>query len=612
MTLYKKIKSYLALLSVVFFIACIIGSILAIRYSIINQLVQEKMIRLLFITLQQAINFWVLLFIACSIGILIFISLFYAVLQKIISDTILQTSWKNQYYKNKMAIAAFLFVSISTLAGWVANHYWLPSREHPVSLLADIVIVILGLLIGWAFLKIRWENRFNIEKTTGVIRSTGFFLLILALILNLSVFIDRKINAPKGPNVLFIIIDTLRADHLGCYGYNRNTSPNIDSLAENAIRFENAISAAPWTSPSIASMMTSQYPAFMGFHHDPIEINDKFVTLAEIFKQNNYKTKGIISHVYLSSKLKFDQGFDSFDEENARDHSHISSASITDKAIAYLEENKNKKNFLFLHYFDPHYDYMLHETYNFLPEYNGCYYSGQPIENLRAFAPCMDKEDIEYIIGLHDSEIAYTDEHIGRLFNKLKELDLFNNTLIIVTGDHGEEFLERGDYWIGHATKLYQEMIHVPLIVKPPGATKSVAKNYFGMIDLMPMIVNIDNWTIPSENECKKKISDFIHEYDFQNKPVISETKRKAKLQSVILNGWKTICDLENHTMKLFNLKDDPMELNNVTSENDSIVHVMNIILSEWNEHINPEFEGERPKFSKEQIENLRSLGYIK
>ena len=228
--------------------------------------------------------------------------------------------------------------------------------------------------------------------------------IAVGLLVNFYVYINGKINIPKGPNVLLIIIDTLRADHLSCYQYDKGGSHNIDSLASHSTLFKNAISMAPWTTPSINSIFTSQYPAVLGIKDLPIKFNNKFLTLAEVFKEHNYKTKGIISHIYLSAALGFNQGFDSYDEGSAKGHGSISSPSVTEKALSFLRKNKNNKFLLFLHYFDPHYDYILHEKFNYFPEYDGSIYSGQSIHELRKIALSLSGKDIKYIKALYDSK----------------------------------------------------------------------------------------------------------------------------------------------------------------------------------------------------------------
>jgi arylsulfatase A-like enzyme len=208
----------------------------------------------------------------------------------------------------------------------------------------------------------------------------------------------------SNPNVLLIVVDTLRADHVGCYGYQRETTPSIDILAGDSLVFKQAISAAPWTAPSLASLMTSKNPAVMGYKQDAPKLDEEILTLAEIFKHNGYASKGIISHVFASSSFGFDRGFDSYDQENAKGHGHVSSPSISKKAVSFIEDLQGEKFFLFLHYFDPHHNYILHEEFNFYPDYDGPLYSGQSlIREIRKIARSLSTKDIEYLKALYDS-----------------------------------------------------------------------------------------------------------------------------------------------------------------------------------------------------------------
>lgn len=268
-------------------------------------------------------------------------------------------------------------------------------------------------------------------------------------------------------------MDTLGAGHLSSYGYFRKTTPFIDELSRDSVFFKNAISSAPWTTPSLACLFASQYPAALGFEgEEPIELDESFVTLAEVFKHNRYITKGIVSHDFISSKLKFDQGFDSYNQTNARGYGYVSSPSVTNLAVSFLNGHKKEKFFLFLHYFDPHFDYILHKEFDYYPEYRGSLQSGEHKDSLLAKAPTMSADDIKFLNAVYDSEISFTDKYIGRFLKELKRLGLYDSALIIFTADHGEGFVERKDYWIGHTKKLYQELIHVPLIIKLPGNKK--------------------------------------------------------------------------------------------------------------------------------------------
>jgi arylsulfatase A-like enzyme len=344
------------------------------------------------------------------------------------------------------------------------------------------------------------------------------------------------LEAEQGhPSILLIIIDTLRADHLGCYGYGRNTSPNIDELAAQSIFFKNAISTAPWTSPAIGSMFTAQYPHVLGYESEAVVLDERFLCLAEILRNQGYTTHGIISHIYVSHDLGFDQGFQSYDEENAQGHGHVSSPSVTDKAIAFLDEHKNDKFLLFLHYFDPHCDYILHEPYNYYPEYQGPLMSGQPIEDLRLRANTMSADDVRYLNALYDSEIRFTDEHLGRLLEHLKEIGIYDDLLIVLVADHGEEFLERGDFWIGHTKAVYQELVHVPFIVKLPGKPEArVVEQYVSLVDLMPTMVSAAGLEVPEGYQHDGMAMDLASGTGPWRQKVFTETKRWGSQEAVI------------------------------------------------------------------------------
>jgi arylsulfatase A-like enzyme len=569
------------------------------------------MFRLALLSLQRSLNEYVLLYVVVSIILSIVVVLASSttrfVRKSSRSDT---TEVADPDYILKLHSSCVVSSIFFVCGGWAINHYWLPSRFHPLSLLGDAGILLAAILLWRLLLRVKWVR---LLKTLS---GAALVIAILLVILNLTVVIDRKISRPQGPNVILIVVDTLRADHLSCYGYDKNTSPTIDELSEHAILFRNAISTAPWTTPSVASMFTSQYPTALGIEEEPVVLSNELLTLAEIFRGNNYRTAGVISHVLVSRVLGFAQGFDSYDEENAKGHDHVSSPSIAKKAISYVEKHKNDRFFLFLHWFDPHHSFIMHEDYDYYPDYEGRLYSGQVVEEQREIAPNMSVDDIRYIRALYDSEINFTDEHIGILLDKLKELGLYDNTVVVLTADHGEEFLERGDYWIGHSKRLYQEMIHVPLIIKLAGDHKpQIVEEYTGLIDLMPTIVDRAGLSIPDECRCEGAAIDLAGGRQREGKVVISETNRLASLRSLTWDGWKLIYDAANDTRELYNLVDDPAESGNVAMENKQILAEMEAVLRKWYEQIRAE-ESEttrrQPSFTEEQKKRLRSLSYIR
>jgi arylsulfatase A-like enzyme len=595
----KTVNRFSTILALTLSIGFITGTIIPFSHIMANQYVKYKMIRLISFALQESINEWTMVLIVFGIGLILVMTIVRLLVQ-IIGNVI-------------TTLICFLIFIYSV---WAVNHFWLPDKFHPVSLSVTAAIVIITVFLVLCSVMNWWEKIFSTNTVKYIWRVGGICITII-LLLNLAIVIDKKLNTQSGPNIILIIVDTLRADHLGSYGYGRNTTPNMDRLSSNSILFKNAISHAPWTEPSIGSILTSQYPSVLGIKQDPVVISNKFITLAELLKENGYKTKGIISGTYVSSKLGFDQGFDFYNEDHAKEdeNTHIVSPFLVKKAVSFLEKNRDNKFFLFIHDFDPHYNYIQHQKYNYYPDYNGSFYSNQDIKELWKKAPYMKKNDISYIKALYDSEISFTDEFINRLLENLKGLGLYENTLIVLTADHGEEFLERGDYWIGHTKKLYKEQLHVPLMIKLPWSNKGkVIEDYIGLIDLMPTIADLAGLRIPEAYEYDGKSIELDREKRLKNSPIISETSRQAEMQSVTWKQWKFIHNLETGMKELYNLKKDPTELKNIISDNEKILKEMEAILREWNDYTKKktsDADFQKPAFQKDQIERLKSLGYI-
>jgi len=247
---------------------------------------------------------------------------------------------------------------------------------------------------------------------------------------------------PRIKRVILISIDTCRADHLGCYGFDRPTTPRIDAVAEQGILFKNAFAPTPWTLPSHCSMLTGTYPLYHQIHDNyENSLDDSFVTLAEILQENDYATGGVIGSFVLDHRYGIEQGFDFFDDrfgldEQMRDAYERPGEQVSRRGIEFLNQHQNDPFFLFLHYYDPHIFYEPPEPF-----------AGSFADDLYA------------------GEIAYTDQCIGRVLDHLTELGLEESTLVVIVGDHGESRGEHDEAYHGYF--IYQSTIHVPFIIKP-------------------------------------------------------------------------------------------------------------------------------------------------
>ncbi|MCO6429535.1 MAG: sulfatase [Deltaproteobacteria bacterium] len=279
------------------------------------------------------------------------------------------------------------------------------------------------------------------------------------------------------PNVLVILIDTLRADHMSLYGYERKTTPNLDLFGEENLVFERAMSAAAWTPPSVASIFTGMYASVHG--HMPLrsetsygkrntKLDDSFHTLGELFKGAGYATALISANPLINRRFGFAQGFDTFISPGRE-----RGAKVNRRAMKYLSDlwPREKPFFLYLQYMDPHDPYEAPAPYD--AEFSG------PLA-----AREYDEKELA-LIGAYDGEIKYVDAKIGELFDWLKSEGLYEDTIIVIFSDHGEQFMERG--YQGHADRVYSEEIHVPLIIKAPGLKGRIAE-VVSLIDVYPTL----------------------------------------------------------------------------------------------------------------------------
>jgi arylsulfatase A-like enzyme len=432
----------------------------------------------------------------------------------------------------------------------------------------------------------------------------GAALLVGVAALPLSGCVREAKVVATGPNVLLVVVDTLRADHLGAYGYPFETTPHLDALARDATRYNNAIAVAPWTTPSVTGILSSRFPREFDFDET---LPDETVLLPELFEQAGYRTSAVVSHLFVSGRLGFDQGFESYDESEARGAQHISSAEVTRKAIELIDRHGDEPWFLFVHYFDPHNDYFLHPGFEFFPEYDGDLRGGEPLLALRERAPGFTPADLRYLLSLYDSEIRYTDEQIGRLLAALRERGLWDDTLIVVTADHGEEFADRGDHYIGHSTTLHQEQVHVPLILKLPQQTRGeIVDAFVSQVDLAPTLAAVAGVPVPEPDPFQGRNLASTPEdgYVFSEQPTLS---------AVIHQGWKLIHRAPGNRIQLFDLDSDPGERRNVARSHPERVRSLQraLVLHHADSAKRRRRGGHSVEFDPAERDLLRELGYV-
>ena len=423
----------------------------------------------------------------------------------------------------------------------------------------------------------------------------------------------------KGPNVILLLVDTLRADRLGCYGHKVDTSPGIDAFAKEAVLFEHAYAAAPWTLPSVASIMTGRYPSVMGITDDLVILDEKFTSIAEMLHANGYYTGSIISHHLVGKQYNMHRGFEFYNDDNIQKSSiHISSQGVTDVGIQFLNDLKGDKPFfLYMHYFDPHYKYVMHAILDTYPGFNGLLEPRMSIHHLRMLAEkgFFTEDDLKYLSALYDSEVRYTDYHIERFLNELRRLGLYDNSLIIFVADHGEELAERSDAWIGHSRKMTEEQIHVPLIIKLPEMKEGrQIADPVSLVDIYPTIAELTGATgadhidgVPLDLSGSGKGRKYVY----------SETFRWANRQAVISGEWKLVHDDNKKKNELFNLTKDPYTHTDLSKVKKELVDELSKerdVFAEGIQHTIAKMGVvfKRPEISQDEQTRLFHLGYIR
>jgi arylsulfatase A-like enzyme len=480
-------------------------------------------------------------------------------------------------------------------------------------------------------------------KRMEVNRRVIWLVAILLLIVSFSIFFNRtnlmsllfsnesgesaSYKCP-GCNVILITMDAVRPDHLGCYGYERNTSPNIDKLASEGVLFKNAISRAPWTIDSIASIFTSLY------HHNVRITKDKEnnvitingitdTTLAEVLKEKNYSTASFVTAGLLDPSVGFDKGFDTYVWNNLTDRS---ASTLTDAVMGWIGENYKKPFFLYLHYIDPHAPYESPAPYNTL-FVNDSFYNESSgtipklledingVGGIPSFALLDNRTDIAYYISQYDGEIAYVDKNIGLLIDKLESLNLTNKTLIIVTADHGESMGEH-DMYFTHDILLYDTLLKVPLVMKYPNRMKpKIVDIQVRSIDIAPTIFDFLNIKINNTIDGVSLLP-IIFEGANVSLEAYSRVAHYEPGASIRTNEWKFIYNTNSKIEELYDLKEDPGELNNIVDQKPEVAEKLKQKLLVWLAKGEIKFLGQTKEINPKEIseelkEKLKSLGYL-
>jgi arylsulfatase A-like enzyme len=546
------------------------------------------------------------------------------------------------YWSAIFALFAFVMVRFRIMRDVLLERpFALPLQV--LLLLAFVVIFFLARLLLRRLLE-----KTSLRRLTGIAGSLVAFVitvLLAGLVAGGFWLATRPPRAPipetvpsalrDRPNVILIMVDALRADRLNCYGYGPKTSPHIDALAAEAIRYQSCISQASWTKPSTATLLTSLYPSSHQAIYKPDMLPDQVVSLAEVLAAEQYYCLGFANNANITPVFNFGQGFDEYiylkpsyffkspesgfqltgynqlrlirerfiSQDKHVYHYYQDAQVVNENVTSWLEKLQRGRFFLFIHYMETHDPYFVHP-------YNGVGYA-------RVVNPNPDPGMADLLSETYDGELRFVDQAIGQLCRWLKEHDLYDETLLILTADHGQEFYEHGGWW--HGTTLYEEQIHVPLIVKLPGnqMAGTVDDRMVRTLDIAPTISSLTFIPSHSAMQGQSFLGPEGRNWAGQEDVFSEEDHEGNVIQSLRTKAWKLIqANARNPRglppVALYHLEEDAGETNNLAGEREDLVDLLATRLKEsqalaQGEAV-PRQEGEIDEATRER---LKALGYV-
>jgi arylsulfatase A-like enzyme len=431
----------------------------------------------------------------------------------------------------------------------------------------------------------------------------------------------------KSPNVILITLDSLTASHLGCYGYARDTSPHIDEFAKRATLYLRAYSTAPWTLPTHASLMTGKFPFEHGAHTFKINENaireypldESFLTLAEALQQEGFATGAFTANSgYLDPRWKLDQGFDVYVNKRVGGH------SINKAAFQWLDSHGEEPFFLFLNYMDTHSPYNISKPKQ-RPEFLAHVSSraADPLfddlmERMRKGEEELPEDSLELLRDLYDIGIANVDEAMQALFDRLRELGLYDDTLIILTSDHGEYFGEHG--LIEHGKDVYHGGLWIPLIIKYPNQLEGeIVEREASSADIPRLVFSkfpkeiVRRYLPDFSNDAAEQLVISENYYVYPAFWKLAQLSRFNRHRTVVLDWPYKLIESSDGNHELYDLERDPGETANQIEEREQLADEMSERLRKFKlevgEKLEPGDEAVAP--SPEQIEELKALGYL-
>jgi arylsulfatase A-like enzyme len=457
-------------------------------------------------------------------------------------------------------------------------------------------------------------------------------------------WLNPLIVQPRTPTrpIILISLDTLRADHVGCYGYDRATTPNIDRLAADSVLFRNTFAPSPWTLPSHVSMLTGLDCLHHGVYHTEDRMDPELPTLADYLREHGYLTSAFTGDGFVIGLYGFSKGFDTFRPHPPGSNPSLESGALARNALAWLETNADRDFLLFLHTYQMHDPYVPPPPYDTMfldpgAELRGISMADRRYNYENRYKPPDSEAFRRNVVALYDGEIRYTDEVlIGPLVRRLKELGLYDRALIVLTSDHGEEFYEKGS-WL-HQASLYDQSLKVPLLVKFPGSRDGGRRidRWARLTDILPTVLEESGLEFPARDLDGKSLRSLVGGREkgpqraFRSELAADVVKNHVPRKRAVSQGtYKVILnddfqprDLaffahpppKPERLEIYDLAEDPGETRNLALSRPELARRM---LSLLDQRFKPTRRtrkpaGTTPEMSREIREELKALGYIR
>jgi arylsulfatase len=467
-----------------------------------------------------------------------------------------------------------------------------------------------------AWSPVAFRSRTGTRRTRRV--AVGAMVAVAAAALAFAAGCGSRNRRPL--NVLLITLDAQRPDHLGCYGYQRKTSPNIDALAARGVLFRQANANAPWTLPSFASILTSQFPMEHGTTNPRRALPGSDWLLPKIMQRHGYFTAAAIASGFVAPHYNIAQGFNRFmgdrfkDQATANFRCMDSPPWVTEFGLKFLKVHREQPFFLWLHYLKPHDPYLWQPKHHFLdaPPTDLPAYLSLPW--LMSHQDELTPKQLQEVVALYDGQTAYADSYIGQILAQIDRLGLRERTVVVLSSDHGEEFLQHGSF--GHHPQIYQDELHVPLIIAGPAPVRGgrSVDQPVQLVDLMPTLLDLCGIRERVPGARGQSLLPLLtgragyHEQDIVASVSDPDQPQDVEVMRSIRRGnWKLLLKVRESKTELYDLAADPGEKHNLAGRGLAIERQLREALSRYR-RAKP-----RPgvKLDKKTEDQLRGLGYL-